>query len=129
MPEIMPDLSQVESGNIEPGVYPARIATATSGTSQAGNAKVTVEFECDLGNGVKKTRKSDIPITGKGAFKWAQLLRATGFADLAAKYEAGEKVPFNTDNLIDQNLNVEISPGQAKDEGGFWDEVKKYIKV
>lgn len=129
MPEIMPDLSEVESSNLDPRVYPAKIATATPGVAKSGGAKIDVEFDIDVGDGKTRKRKTSVPTAGKGAFRFTQLLRATGFGDIATRLEKGERVPFNTDNLIDQNLQVEIGPGQEKDGGGFWDEVKQFIKA
>lgn len=126
MPEILPDLSEVQSNVIEKGSYEATIKTVTPGTSKTGNAKVDVEFEIMVGgNAVPRT--ASVPTGGKGAFRFAQLLRATNFGPVADKLSKGERTPFNTDDLEGQRLTVVIDHEMWNDEPR--DKIEKFVKA
>lgn len=122
MPIITPDLSEaLDNSPIEPGTYPAKIAAVDVETSKKGNPMVVATFKVTV-DGKEKTRKSYLVITGAGAAGFGQLLRATGFSDIADMYADPDvpNPPFDTDNLIGQEVQVVIShslyQGQVRDQ-------------
>jgi hypothetical protein len=46
--------------------------------------------------------------SGPGAFRFDQLLRAVNMNELADKYRAGEQVPFDTEALVGQSLQIVV---------------------
>lgn len=125
MPIVNPDTSQAqELGAIEPNTYKSKITGAEPGTSASGNAKVVVTFDIDV-NGKNRQRQAHLPLTGAGSFGFDQLLRSTGFGEIADQIKANPgQVPFDTDRLIGQECNVVIVPdtyqGQLRDKiGGY----------
>jgi len=126
MPEILPDLSEVTSNVIDPGTYEAMVKSVTPGTSKTGNPKIDVEFEVNF-NGAVVPRTQSIPISGKGAFKFAQLLRATNFGPVADKLAKGERAPFITEDLEGQRLTVVIEADEYQGEAR--DKIVKFIKA
>lgn len=125
MPILIPDTSNI-LGVIPPGTYPADIVDAEAQTSKKGNSMVVPTFSITV-EGKQYTRKAWVVIEGPGAFNFDQLLRAIGQNQLADRYRAGEKVPFDTDTLKGQHLNVvvdtEIRDNQERDN------IKSYLKA
>lgn len=125
MPIINPDTTEMlEMGAIEPGTYPAEIAAVDFKSSKAGNPMIVVDFGIQVGDSVRP-RKSYLVITGEGAYNFDQLLRATGFHQLADQYKdknVNPKPAFDTDQLIGQRVNVVVEPnlyqGQMRDQIG-----------
>lgn len=121
MPLINPDTSAVtEQGAIDPGTYKAKITAVELKTAKSsGNPMLEVSFDVQVGEATRP-RRAYLPITGQGAFGFDQLLRATGFVEYADKLKAGEKAPFDTDQLIGQELNVRAEHdtynGQVRDK-------------
>lgn len=121
MPIINPDTTEAEElGPIEPNTYKAKITEVKSQAAKSsGNPMIVVSLEIDVA-GKPRSRDSYLVITGKGAFGFDQLLRVTGFSEYADKLKAGEKEPFDTDQLVGQELNVVVIPdtynGQLRDK-------------
>lgn len=129
MPLITPDTSQaLEMGAIEPGTYPSKIVSVDFGKSKSGNDMVTVGHEITV-EGKVRTRKGYHVISGEGSFAFDQLLRATGFADLADAYKdpSQDNPPFDTDNLLGQELLVVIDSQMYNNEKR--DQIKTYLKA
>lgn len=125
MPIIQPDMSQTaDQTPIDPGTYPAKVITALPGTSKAGNAKVTCEVDVMV-EGKERKRKIDVPTAGKGAFMWEQFLRACGFKEIANRLRNKENVPFNTDDLVGQSIQVVIENEMYNDN--LQDKITRYI--
>lgn len=128
MPMINPDTTQAEElGAIEPGTYKAKISAVDAQVAKSsGNPMIVPTFDIDV-NGKNRTRKAYLPITGAGAYGFDQLLRSTGFGDYADQLKAGDKTPWDTDNLIGQELNVvivsDVYNGQQRDK------VSSYLKA
>jgi hypothetical protein len=131
MPVVNPDTSAAqEMTAIEPGTYKARITEVEFKTSKsAGNPMIVPKFMVQVGDGKERPRSAYLVITGEGAYGFDQLLRATGFDDLADKYKAkeGEKPNFNTDDLIGQELNVVIEADTY--EGKLRDKIKSFLRA
>lgn len=127
MPELFPDLGDVQSNVIDKGAYEAEIKTVTPGIAKSSGApKIDVEFAVMV-NGNEVPRTASIPITGKGAFRFAQLLRATGFGEYADKLAKGEKEPFDSEDLEGQHLTVVIDHETWNDEPR--DKIEKFVKL
>lgn len=126
MPIVNPDTTQAqELSAIEPGTYKAKITAVEAQTAQkSGNPMIVVTFEVDVA-GKTRTRKAYLVIVGEGAFGFDQLLRATKFNDLADRLKAGEKVPFNTDDLVGQELNVVVESDTYN--GQLRDKIRSYL--
>lgn len=128
MPLINPDTSQaLEMGAIEPGTYPGKITAVDYGKSKSGNNMITVSIEVMV-EGKPRPRKAYHVISGEGSYGFDQLLRATGFADLADAYKdpTQENPPFDTDSLLGQEFMVvvdsQIYNGEKRDQ------IKTYLK-
>lgn len=127
MPIINPDLTEVTSGVIEPGTYKAKIDAVEFKTAKSsGNPMIVVDFSVHVKD-LEYTRKAYLVITGAGAFNFEQLLRATHFDEVADKLKAGEKIDFNTDDLVGQELNVVVEADSYN--GQLTDKVRSYIKL
>lgn len=126
MPEIMPDLSEVQSNTIPVGTYEARIKSATPDVAKSsGNPVLKTEFEVYVGgNAVPRTMS--IPTSGKGAFRFLQLLRATGFTEIANQMSKGDKVAFNSDDLEGQTLTVTVEHEEY--QGEMQDRIQKFVR-
>lgn len=114
MPMLEPDLSEIDVP-IAAGTYKGKIIEVEVKTSQKGNPMIVPKFEVDV-EGKRRVRQAYLVITGQGAYGFAGLLKSTGFADVAAKMKAGEKVPFDTDSLINQECNLVIEPEEYNGE-------------
>lgn len=110
MPIIQPDLSEVQSNVIEPNTWMANITNVETGISKNGNPKIVVHLDVTAQGGKQFKRQSHLIITGKGAFQFEQLLRATGFGDVADAYKNpnAPKPDFDTDMLIGKPVNVVV---------------------
>ena len=126
MPIIEPDLSQIQSNVIDPGSYPAKITSAEPGISSSNNPKVVVKFDVDVG-GKTYHRQSHIVTSGAGAFNFESLLRAVHMGDIADRLRAGEKVPFDTDSLIGQQLIVVVEASIYNNMPS--DQIKSYLPM
>lgn len=128
MPVINPNTTDMEDLTpIEPNTYRARIAAArTQNSREKGNPMVVPTFAVRVGD-KERTRKSFLNITGAGSFSFDQLLRAVGMAQLADRYRKGEDVPFDTDSLVGQELNVIITMGSYN--GQPRDEISGYLPL
>ena len=110
MPVIQPDTSAASSFEaISPGTYPAKITAVDVGVSKAGGNKIVAKFDVTV-DGKTRTRQAHLLISGPGSFSFDQLLRATGFGEVADKYKdpAVDNPPFDTDDLIGQELQLVI---------------------
>ena len=128
MPVVNPDTSEA-SGAIEPGTYKARITDVEFKNSKSsGNPMIVPKFEVDV-NGKARPRQAYLVITGEGAYGFDQLLRATGFDELADKFKSkeGEKPEFNTDQLIGQELNVVVEADTYN--GQLRDKIKSFLRA
>lgn len=125
MPIIEPDTSEVkEYTPLDPGVYVAKIVACEFKTSKSGNPMIVPEFEITSGGGTRKKR-SYLVITGQGAYGFDSLLRSVGFTEQADKMKAGEKVPFDTDDLIGLSCNLQMD--QEAYNGQMQDVIKGYL--
>jgi len=109
MPLITPDLSEVDSNEIAPGTYAARIKDGTLKTSQAG--KEYIEWTLELfGNPTVNNRLvwHRTPFTGKGAFRFQQMYKAAIGQDM----DGNQAV--DTDSMIGKEITVGLvnSPDQ-----------------
>jgi hypothetical protein len=77
------------------------------------------------GKNVKRTVRQ--VITGAGAFGFEQLLRATGFDDVANSLKSGNPQPFDTDKLVGQKLNVTVETDTYN--GQLTDKITGYLKA
>lgn len=129
MPIINPDLSDaLDMSPIEPGTYKARIEAVTAKTSSKGNPMIEVDFVVFTGDR-EAPRKTWLVISGAGAYGFEQLLRATGFDDIADAYKdkSATKPPFDTDNFVGQELNVVIVTEMYNNEPR--DKISTYLRA
>lgn len=101
---------------LDPATYPARITQVTAGLSKAGNPKIVVVFSVTTSDGKTRPRTAHIATTGDGAWNYDQLLRAVHMGELADRYKAGEEIPFDTDSLVEQELNLVITHQLYQDQ-------------
>lgn len=129
MPIINPDTSAMtDMGAIPAGTYPAEISGVQYKNSKAGNPMLEIDFQVEVEDGKKRPRKSWAVITGEGSFNFDQLLRATGFQQLADQYKDKNVQPkpsFDTDMLIGQKVNVVIEGNLYNNE--MRDQIKSYL--
>lgn len=128
MPIINPDLTEaLEMGPLDPGTYPAEIEAVEAQTSKKGNPMIVVDFKVKAGDR-EVPRKGYLVITGAGAYGFEQLLRATGFDEIADAFkQPGQKPAFNTDDLVGQKLNVVIEPNEYN--GQIRDQIAGYLRA
>lgn len=131
MPTLQPDTSQAQdfSTPIESGTYPARVVSADGGKSKAGNPKLVVKFEVNVG-GQKRTRTSHLPVTGEGTFGFDALLRAAKMDSLADAYRdpaVQPKPPFDPATLAGSEVMVVIEPNLYKNEATGTEEKRDQI--
>lgn len=105
---------------LDPGTYKARIGSVVAGQSKAGNPMITVKFAVSTADGKTRPRTAYVATTGEGAWNYDQLLRACHMDKLADQYKAGEEIPFDTDSLLEQELNLafdhQLYQGQTRDQ-------------
>ncbi len=128
MPIVNPDTTQAqELTAIEPGTYKAKIVAVEATVSKkSGNPMIVPQFDVDVA-GKNRSRKSYLVITGEGAYGFDQLLRVTGFQDVADQLKAGEKIGFDTDQLIGQELNLVIESDTYN--GQLRDQIRSFLKA
>jgi hypothetical protein len=124
MPLINPDTS--EAGALQPGTYPAKILAADPGIAKSGAPKLVLKLDLEV-NGKNKARQDHLPISGAGAFKFDNLLRAVGMHSIADAYRTpgGQKPDFDTDSLVGLELNVVVENEMY--EGNPQDRIKAYL--
>lgn len=111
MPLIRPNLSDVtELAALEEGTYPGRIVEITFKESKGGNPMIVVKWAI-MHEDKERSRTGYHVITGQGAFMFDQLLRASGFADIADAYknDPANAPEFDTDRLIGCEANVNMT--------------------
>lgn len=128
MPIVQPDTAQAEDlSPIEPGTYKAKvIECGFQKGKEKGTPMIVPKFAVEV-NGKTRTRTAYVVIEGAGSWNFDQLLRACNFNKLADEYRdpaVSPKPAFDTDKLINQELNVVISEnlynGQKRDQiSGF----------
>lgn len=130
MPVVNPDTSAAqEMSAIEPGTYQARITEVEFKNSKSsGNPMIVPKFAVKVGD-KERPRSAYLVITGEGAYGFDQLLRATGFDELADKFKAkdGDKPEFDTDDLIGQELNVVVEADTYN--GQLRDKIKSFLRA
>ena len=121
MPIIQPDLSEAaDLSPISEGTYPGKIKEAVPEISKE---KKTPMIRLKVGvqvDGKERTRRAYIMTAGPGASGFDQLLRAVHMDELADKYkdpEVTNKPAFDTDTLVDQDVNVIIVPELFQQKG------------
>lgn len=131
MPLIKPDLSDADSmGPIPPNTYPAKIESVDAKPSSKGNPMIVPKFAIEVEGKIRK-RNAYLVIQGEGAYGFSQLLRATHFDEIAAKYAdksipLSEKPDFNTDDLVGQELMVVVD--HQTYNGELRDFIKTYLR-
>ena len=125
MPLIEPDFT--ETGLIDNGTYPAEIKNVEAGTSNAGKPKAIIHLEVDV-NGKPRKKEAHLPVTGKGAYQFANMLRASGFAEDADRFSKPGGGSFDTDKLIGQKINIVIEQGMDQNEQ-MRDNIKSFLKA
>lgn len=131
MPIVNPDTSAVkEQGPIDPGTYPAKITAVEFQTSKnSGNPMIVPSFDVTVGETVRP-RKAWLVITGEGAYGFDQLLRSTGFDELADQYKDPSVQPkpgFDTDDLVGQELMVVVESDTYN--GQLRDKIRTFLKA
>lgn len=131
MPIVNPDLSEVSSqAAIEAGTYKAKVSAASLEVSKSsGNPMIVLDLAVMV-DGKERPRKAYLVISGKGAYGFEQVLRATGFNDVADAYKdptVQPKPDFDTDDLIGQELEVVIE--QEPYNGQLRDKIRSYLKA
>lgn len=125
MPIIQPDLSEIDAP-LESGTYAAKIIECDAQTSKKDNPMIVPKFELVV-DGKRRVRQAYLVITGQGAYGFQGLLRACGFHEYADRLKAGSKEPFDTDQLIGQELNVVVE--ETLYNGEKRDQIKSYLKA
>lgn len=102
----------------QPGTYRAKIVKSDPVRSKGKGGKTpingvqpTFKFSAPrLSDGEVRevTRFSWLPIEGKGTFGFDQLLRCTGLAEVADAIKAQPGYAFDTDILLDREVNVVV---------------------
>jgi hypothetical protein len=127
VPTIYPNLKDVkEFQPIKPGTYKASITKCETKTSKSDNPMIVPTFGVEV-DGEVVSRDAFLLITGKGAFRFDELLRACRFDDIADRMRAGDDVPFDTDQLVGQRLQVTIE--NEPYENRIVDRVQRFLKA
>lgn len=125
MPILEPDFSELDQ-TIPAGTYKATITECDAKTSKTGNMMAVPKFSINV-DGKARTRQAYLVVSGAGAFNFQALLKAAGFSDVAERLKAGEKVPFDTDSLVNQEVMVVIEPDEYNGQPS--DKIKTYLPV
>lgn len=129
MPVIQPDLSEVDS-LIADGSYPAKfVAPIEVKTSSKGNQVIWAPVEVTV-EGKTRKRLAFLVISGRGAFGFAQALRAVNMDQLADAYQSNDgspKPPFDTDSLIGQEFIAQITQ-KLDDNGVMRDNITGFLR-
>lgn len=129
MPIITPDTSaQLDMSALDAGTYPGVIRSVVFETSKKGNPMLVVTVGVSH-NGKERPRKAWLVINGEGAYGFDQLLRACHFDEVADKYKdaTAEKPPFDTDDLLGQEVNVVIDTEMYN--GAATDKIKTFLRA
>jgi hypothetical protein len=124
MPLIQPDTSEaVDLSPIPEGTYAAKVTEAPPQISKEKKTPMIVpKFAIEVpGREKPATRKAFLPVSGEGSSGFDMLLRACHFDELADQYKdknVNPKPPFDTDQLIGQELMVIIVPEPYQREDG-----------
>jgi hypothetical protein len=128
-PIINPDTSNMtDMGPIPAGTYLAEIGGVVYETSKSsGNPMIVVTFNVEV-DGKPRPRKSYLVISGEGAYGFDQLLRSTGFGQMADQYKdknVSPKPDFDTDMLVGQRVQVVVEPDTY--QGQLRDRIKSFL--
>jgi hypothetical protein len=106
---INPDTTQMEDFKpVEPATYQGTIASAVPQKSKSkGTPQIELRTKIQV-DGKDRTIVDWVITSGPGAFRFDQLLRAVNMNELADKYRAGEQVPFDTEALVGQSLQIVV---------------------
>jgi len=130
MPIINPDTSEaMDMSPIEPGTYSATVRQVDFKLSKEKKTPMIVpKFEVMV-EGKPRSRNANLVISGPGSSGFDQLLRATGFVELADQYkDPNQPNPdFDTDSLIGIELQVRID--QELYEGEMRDNIKSFARA
>ncbi len=129
MPIITPALDEVVSYDPPVGTHEGTIVDVIDKPSSTGNPMLTVESLLEV-DGLKYAIRGYHVYTGRSAYGFENLLRATHFDDVADKLKKGERLNFDTDELKGQRVQVIVEErvdnrdpsGQTKTKG-----VKGYL--
>jgi hypothetical protein len=110
MPIIKPNLADVVSNDPPVGTWPATITEVTDKVSGAGNPMLVVRCAMEV-DGQKYELSGFHVYTGRAAYSFENLLRATHFDDVADQLRRGQPLDFNTDNLLHQPVQVTVEEG------------------
>lgn len=126
MPIITPDTSEMQEFKpIDPGTYPARIVQVDSGTSGTGNPKIVVTMQVEV-DGKEIKRQAHLVTKGPGSFNFDQILRATGQGEYADELKKNPGLPFDTDVMVGQTIQVVID--HQLYQGETRDQIKSYLR-
>lgn len=134
-PIILPDTSSAEDMEVsESGTYRGTVVkTDAQPTKEKKVMQAIVSFKLPGVPDEKEKKPRDITrtaymnIEGKGAMVWDKFLRCAGFSDIADRYRAGEKVPFNTDDLLGKEVYVLLKTGSYNDRRR--DEIDGFLPI
>jgi hypothetical protein len=125
MPIIQPDLSDVTSNDPPVGTWPGLIVAVEDKPSKKGNPMLTVTVAMEI-DGQKYELRGYHVYTGKAAYGYENLLRACRYDDVADALKRGERLPFNTDDLLQQPVQVVVEV-QPDDNGNPRKQIKQYL--
>ena len=122
-PIILPDTSEAEDMDpSEAGTYHARIIKTDSAlTKEKKVPQAVITFQLSSVPSEAERKPRDIKrtawlnVTGMGSMQFDRLLRCTGFDEIADRIRAGEKVPFDTDELKGKEILAVLKVGTYND--------------
>jgi len=80
-----------------------------------------------LSDGTRRKRTVNIPVSGKGVFRYIEFIKACGFDSVAASYEAKNPEPFDITSFIGCKLRVRVEAAVYDNKPS--DEIKGYYKA
>lgn len=123
MPVLLPDTSAAE--DMDPsvaGTYPARSVKCEGAvTKEKKVPQAVIQFQLTGVPREDNNEQRDIKrtvwlnIEGAGSMGFDQYLRAIGMKDVADRIRNGERVPIDTDDLINKDLMVILKIGTYND--------------